>query len=194
MRVAKSVTYETATRSSAYPTYSNTTSAQKKKLYFCTSTEKYYYYNEISLSWVEVDDQCVYSAFIQTADGFKLSGIVEIDGNLITSGTISATRIDTDNLSCTRLYSKGNIGGHYAKIASNVGDFGIYHSSAPTSANPKNSYCLWGFYNSIPNINFYVRGNNYMGYDVDDKTMWVKGTWNFSNATVKGLSAIAVFG
>ena len=96
MRVAKSVEYSTATRDSAVPTYSNTTAAEKKKLYFCTSNEKYYYYNEISRAWVEVDDQCVYSAFIQTANGFKLSGIVEIDGDLITKGTISADRISTN--------------------------------------------------------------------------------------------------
>ena len=96
MRVAKSVEYSTATRDSAVPTYSNTTAAEKKKLYFCTSNEKYYYYNEISRDWVEVDDQCVYSAFVQTANGFKLSGIVEIDGDLITKGTISADRISTN--------------------------------------------------------------------------------------------------
>ena len=96
MRVAKSVEYSTATRDSAVPTYSNTTAAEKKKLYFCTSNEKYYYYNEISRAWVEVDDQCVYSAFVQTANGFKLSGIVEIDGDLITKGTISADRISTN--------------------------------------------------------------------------------------------------
>lgn len=96
MRVAKSVEYSTATRDSAVPTYSNTTTAEKKKLYFCTSNEKYYYYNEISRAWVEVDDQCVYSAFVQTANGFKLSGIVEIDGDLITKGTISADRISTN--------------------------------------------------------------------------------------------------
>lgn len=194
MRVAKSFTYETATRAAAVPTASNTTTAQRKKLYFCTSNEKYYYWNEISNSWIEASDGCLYSAFIQTANGFKLSGIVEIDGDLITSGTISASRIDTDNLSCTRLYSKGNKTGYYAKIASNVGDFGIYSPSAADSANPINNTCLWGLYNSIPNVNFYVRGNNYLGYDVNSNTMWVKGTWNFTNATVKGLDAIAVFG
>lgn len=194
MRVAKSFTYETATRAAAVPTASNTTAAQRKKLYFCTSTEKYYYWNEISNSWVEASDGCLYSAFIQTADGFKLSGIVEIDGDLITTGTISASRIDTDNLSCTRLYSKGRKTGYYAKIASNIGDFGIYTSSAAESANPINSNCLWGLYNSVPNINFYACGNNYMGYDVTNKAIWVKGTWNFTNATVKGLDAIAVFG
>ena len=194
MRVAKSFTYETATRAAAVPTASNTTTAQRKKLYFCTSNEKYYYWNEISNSWIEASDGCLYSAFIQTANGFKLSGIVEIDGDLITSGTISASRIDTDNLSCTRLYSKGNKTGSYAKIASNVGDFGIYTPSAADGANPINNTCLWGLYNSIPNVNFYVRGNNYLGYDVSSNTMWVKGTWNFTNATVKGLDAIAVFG
>lgn len=194
MRVAKSVTYEAATRASAIPTNSNTTAAQKKKLYFCTSTEKYYYYNELSSAWVEVADQCVYSAFIQTANGFEFSDLVKINGDLIVSGTISAERIDTDNLSCTRLYSKGNSSGYYAKIASNIGDFGVYKPSAVASANPLNTNCLWGIYNNVPNINFYICGHNYMGCDVNSNTIWAKGTWNFSNATVNGLSAIAVFG
>lgn len=194
MRVAKSVTYEAATRASAIPTNSNTTAAQKKKLYFCTSTEKYYYYNELSSTWVEVADQCVYSAFIQTANGFEFSDLVKINGDLIVSGTISAERIDTDNLSCTRLYSKGNSSGYYAKIASNIGDFGVYKPSAVASANPLNTNCLWGIYNNVPNINFYICGHNYMGCDVNSDTIWAKGTWNFSNATVNGLNAIAVFG
>ena len=197
MRVAKSVTYETATRASAVPTYSNTTAAQKKKLYFCTSTEKYYYYNEISSKWVEVADECIYSAFIQTAYGFEFSNLVEINGDLIVSGTISADRIDTENLSCTRLYAKDNFDGYSVRLNGYVGDFGIYNSSASDSANADSTYCMFGIYNSVPNVNFYVYGNNFLGYDVSSDTVWPKGNWDFSVATVTGLStsnATAIFG
>ena len=197
MRVAKSVTYETATRASAVPTYSNTTAAQKKKLYFCTSTEKYYYYNEISSKWVEVADECIYSAFIQTAYGFEFSNLVEINGDLIVSGTISADRIDTENLSCTRLYAKDNFDGYSVRLNGYVGDFGIYNSLASDSESADSTRCLFGVYNSVPNVNFYVYGHNFMGCNVSDDTIWAKGSWNFSNATVTGLStsnATAVFG
>ena len=58
---------------------------------------------------------------------------------------------------------------------------------------------MFGVYNSVPNVNFYVYGHNFMGVDVTDDTVWAKGTWDFSVADVIGIdggsgSSVAVFG
>ena len=184
--VAKSVTYETATRASAVPTYSNTTAAQKKKLYFCTSTEKYYYYNEISLSWVEVSDNCVYSAFIQTANGFKLSGIVKIDGDLITEGTISGITISGCqfmNSAETHAMEMSNDDG------TGYGTFRLYNSYY-------GNVPYFAIYdNTFGGIGLKCAGATFLGCtNSGGATTTPYGTWDFSSATVKGLSAIAVFG
>jgi hypothetical protein len=55
-------------------------------------TFKYYYrYNSISKKWEKVDSMSVMSQFVQTVDGFKLSGHVVIDGNTYQNGNIYVT-------------------------------------------------------------------------------------------------------
>ena len=69
------------------------------KLYFWETSQEskkgYYYYNSISGQWIRVNDTSIYSAFIQTDDGFRLHGKVRISGDLITEGTISGLMIQT---------------------------------------------------------------------------------------------------
>ncbi len=156
--------------------------------------ETYYYYNDLSKTWQEFSGETIYTVFNQTPEGFELKGNVKIDGSIvevenisadsITTGTIDAERIDTEELACTKLYSKGNKNGYYAKIVSSIGDFGIYTSNAPDSDVPSSYECLWGLYHHLPNINFYVRGNNYMGYALDQQKMYAKGNWDFANADI----------
>lgn len=128
-----------------------------------------------------------YTLFEQTYDKFSFVGNVEISGDSIVSGTISASRIDTENLSCTRLYAKDNYNGYFAKLNGNLGDFGIYNSMATDYTASDSPYCMFGIYNSFPNVNLFVYGNNFMGYDVSTNTIWAKGNWDFSVANVKGL-------
>ena len=184
LRVAKSVEYSTATRDSAVPTYSNTTAAEKKKLYFCTSNEKYYYYNEISASWVEVADQCVYSAFIQTADGFEFSDLVKINGDLIVSGTISGDRISGGTITGATVASAPNQWGDGVKLNGSTQRLEILYNGAVVGA--------WGP-TSLP-------GGSAI-YPVGGATLTISGvaasgTWDFSNCEeVIGLpSTVAVFG
>ena len=123
-----------------------------------------------------------------------------INATYIKTGQLSADRIDTENLSCTRLYAKNNYSGYSARLNGNFGDFGIFNSSATDSAYSNDTTCLFGIYNSVPNVNFYVYGHNFMGVDVTDDTVWAKGTWDFSVADVIGISGgsggttVAVFG
>ena len=131
-----------------------------------------------------------------------------INATYIKTGQLSADRIDTESLSCTRLYAKGYTSGYYAKMSSNVGDFGVYNSSASSNAYPNNSNCIWGIYHSdaiTEVVNFYSYGNNYMGYNNSQEKLYPKGVWDFSACDdVQGLDAfvsgggggttVAVFG
>lgn len=163
----------------------------------------YYYYNDTVKKWQTLSGNTIYTIFKQTNEGFEFLGNVLIDGDLITKGTISAERIDTENLSCTRLYAKNNIDGYSARLNGNFGDFGIFKPSAGNDAQSNDPSCIFGVYNEVPNINFYSSGHNFMGLDVDTKTIWVKGSWNFSNCeevigldqfVSGGSGGVAVFG
>ena len=184
------------------PNNIETSDIQKGML--CEYNDALYYYNDITQEWKEYPyANGIKSQFLQTDYGFKLTGDVLINGDLITEGTISASRIDTENLSCTRLYSKGYISdGYYAKMVSKLGDFGIYSSSAEDYANPKNENCLWGLYHSdvvVGAVNFYSNGINYLGINKEKEKTFPKGMWDFSSCTVVGLdgvsgTVVAVFG
>lgn len=123
-----------------------------------------------------------------------------INAEYIQTGTLSADYIDTENLSCTKLYAKGNYNGYSVKLNGNIGDFGIFNGSAGDNSQANDATCMFGVYNSFPNINFYVYGENFLGYDVNRSKVWAKGDWDFSVANVTGIGgsgdgkAIAVFG
>ena len=173
--------------SSVMPTFNNTT--EKEKGMLCEYRGELYYYNDVTNTWklYPHTDGGVISQFVQTGDGFELTGDVYISGDSIVDGTISADRIDTENLSCTRLYSKGDFGGYSVRLNGKWGDFGIFNSMASDYDGADSTYCMYGVYNSFPNVNFFVYGNNFMGYDVDTDTIWAKGNWNFSAANVDGI-------
>ena len=128
-----------------------------------------------------------FTLFEQTPYGFELTGDVSISGDAIIDGTISADRIDTENLSCTRLYAKDNPNGYSARLNGYYGDFGIFSPQASDSDSAGDITCLFGIYNSVPNVNFFVCGDNIFGYDVGTNTVWAKGNWDFTVANVKGL-------
>ena len=184
MRVAKSVEYSTATRDSDIPTASNTTAAEKKKLYFCTTNEKYYYYNELSGAWVEVGDKCVYSAFIQTANGFEFSDIVKINGDLIVSGTISGDRVKGGTVTGSTIATAANMFGDGVQLNSSTQRLEICYNGSVVGA--------WGP-TSLP-------GGSAI-FPVGGATLTISGVaasgkWDFSGCEqVIGLpSTVAVFG
>lgn len=167
-----------------------TTDAQKGML--CKYNDTLYYYNDISETWEEYPYDGINSKFIQTAGGFKFTNDVKIDADLIVSGTLSADRINTDTLSCTKLYSAGHKDGYYLKMSSNVGDLGIYvyDTNDEFVDTPTIDRCVFGVLNSsVKNgvANLYIYGTNFMGYNKSEGATFPKEKWDFSSSTVVGL-------
>ena len=160
-----------------------TTEEQKRmlcKYHWRTSADKeagisyntaWVYYNHKSGKWEDIDesDAAFYeldengnlisvkkTQFKQTATGFELSGDVSINGNLITTGTISADRIETNGLSCTKLYNsnEGVVNSPYLAIsqyssdnnnATEYADFGLFAANAASVENSLNDItCHFG--------------------------------------------------
>ncbi len=167
----------------------------KDCLYHDTDANVYYHYNIISEAWEKIEGNSIQSAFIQTADGFSLSGIVSISGDLITDGTISSERIDTNNLSCTALYAKDNPDGYSVRLNGGLGDFGIFNPNASDVGYANSSDCMFGIYNSIGSVSFCSYGNSFLTYVTDGARRIAKpqGTWDFSECD-SNLTARAVFG
>lgn len=170
------------------PTADNTSEdEQDNKL--CKYNDTLYYFNKITQTWREYNGD-VESAFKQTADGFELNGCVSVSGDLITKGTISAERIDTDNLSCTKLYGTGS-NYNYFKVVSNWGDVGLFKETASENANAKDEDCIWGIYQADMSngaIYMYSRGNALFGYNNAQKKLYPMGIWDFSSCDeVRGL-------
>lgn len=176
--------------------FNNVSPKIESVIYYDTTTNLYWHYD--GEKWVSGSNANFGTVFEQTADGFNLKGNVKVSGDLITSGTISAERIDTKNLSCTRLYSPIS-DAYYAKVYSQTGDFGLYSKSAADSAGVSDTNCVWGIYNNVDAVNFYTYGKNYLGYNRNSKKVFPKGEWDFGSCTVSNLNGggsggIAVFG
>ena len=173
------------------------TSKDTKKVYYSKKNNRHYHYD--GFSWVETESGVFGSVFSVTSTGFSFNNNVSISGNLITSGKISADRIDANNLRVSKLYSM--TGNAYAKVYSGTGDFGLYESDAASDAYPYNEKCVWGVYVTDPGahvVNFYSYGHNYLGYTgYEDDTIYPKGKWCFDSCTVTdwGTNApVATFG
>lgn len=164
--------------SSEQPTSSNTDSNQKSML--CKYNNKYYYYDEYSSTWKVYPYGGIYTAFAQTAGGFALTGNVTISGDLITEGAITGITVSTktsDFDQSVRL----NSGTSALEILFGdtvVGTWQAYDFGS-TGLRPTGGGVL-----KIGNSD-----NGQSGGTID-----AIGDWDFTNANVTGLSAIAVFG
>lgn len=180
--------------SSVLPTTSNT--SDKQKLMLCLYDGGYYSYDYGLKEWIFVDlgsSNTIKTQFKQTATGFKLSGDVSVDGNLIVDGTISASKIKTSELSCNRLYSgifDSIYNSPYASIAPfpssmNVG-FGIYEALC-SDALPNSDKCVFGINEVVGagtgGMNLYSHGQNFLGHNSVQGKTYPKGIWDFSSCT-----------
>lgn len=148
---------------------------------------------------VTIDSASVSFSGVVTFDDLETEGYTTINGANITTGAISADYIDTENLACTRLYAKSNADGYFAKLNGNYGDFGVFNSRASDTATAASSYCMFGIYHNIPSISLYSYGYEYMCVNSSNDKVTAYGTWDFSSATVNGISggsgsSVAVFG
>ncbi len=173
-RVRKTMSYEAATRRAGTPTNANTTSAEKKRLYFNTSNETYYYYDELNSKWVVTEEKSIYSAFIQTADGFEFSGLVKINGDLISSGSIKGLTVGTNE----------NIYGDGVRMNTDTQRLEIVYMGTVVGA--------WGFTTSPGGSSIYPTGGGTLTISGVDAS----GVWDFSGCEeVIGLPpTTAVFG
>ena len=163
--------------------FSVVSSKDTTKVYYDKKTKLYYHHD--GYSWVSSTNGNFGSVFEQTEGGFKLKGNVSISGTLITDGSISASKIKTDDLYCTRLYSK--TGSSYAKVNSGYGDFGIFNNAASDDAYTNDANCIWGIYvtdAATHIVNFYAYGVNYLGYNSHENQIYPKGNWCFDSCTV----------
>ena len=87
--------------------WENVENAEKYKSMLCEYDGKLYYYNDVSEKWkIYPYADGVKSQFIQTSNGFEFTNDVRINADLIVDGKIDAAIIETDELSCTKLYAK----------------------------------------------------------------------------------------
>ena len=153
----------------------------------------------IKYNGVTIDSASVSFSGMVTFDDLETEGATTINGANITTGTISADYIDTEELACTRLYAKSNSDGYFAKLNGSYGDFGVFNSLASDTATSASSNCMFGIYHNVPSISFYSYGFEYMLVNSSGDKVEPYGTWDFSYATVKGISggsgsSVAVFG
>lgn len=100
MTVSKTLSFGDAIQTVVHP--SAITDAETDRLYYYTGNafegKGYYYYNDITEEWERTSDKSIYSAFVQTASGFKFDAkVVNISGDLITEGTITGTNFIRTN-------------------------------------------------------------------------------------------------
>ena len=181
--------------------------AKKQMLWKCTSSngsytaDNYYYWD--GTAWEAYPEGGIKSLFVQAPSGFELTGNVFINGSLITDGSISATKINTDELRVSKIYDKESDNA-FAAISSRYGDFGVYYDpnnlSLVTPVAPANeNICLWGVEHSDgagKAVNFYSYGNNFLGYNAEKGKTFPKGEWDFSSCTSTAFpdTVVAVFG
>lgn len=175
-RVQKNISahFESSTR----PTSSNTDDEQKSML--CKYNGDYYYYDEYSNSWKLYPYEGIYTAFEQTASGFALTGDVTINGNMITEGSITGITINTQPSSF----------GQRVRLNSETSALEVLFGSTVIGA--LQAYDL-GRLGLLPKGGgTLVIGNS--NNDNSGGSIEAVGDWDFTDADVTGLSAIAVFG
>ncbi|MCY9593714.1 phage tail protein [Paenibacillus chitinolyticus] len=109
-----------------------------------------------------------------------------IDANGIYTGKVTANQIDTNGLSAQRIFQAGSPQ-NYAQIGGSYGDFVMYYNNSE----------LFRFYNGLGNIQFQFLGSSLLSFGRDaygrDSANPLK-IWDFSLATVRGISVNAVEG
>ncbi|MFD7523854.1 hypothetical protein [Paenibacillus chitinolyticus] len=104
------------------------------------------------------------------------TGVLSADQ--INAGKISAQFIDTTNLSAQRVYQK-DYPGNYVKVGGQFGDLELYYNGSK----------YFSIYNGLDHVSLLSYGSECLSFSNATKATYVKGLWDFSGATVTGLTA-----
>lgn len=139
-----------------------------------------YHYNRITEKWEPIEGNSIASSFIQTIDGFELSGDVKISGDAIVGGAISGASLK-------------NITGTHKLVMSTdndaeYGTFRLYNNDYETVP-------YFSIYdNTLGHISLKAAGVGFLGATVSGGvTVEPYGTWDFERCIVKGIDGIAKF-
>lgn len=181
--------------------------SQQKML--CKYNDSYYYYTNGTTYdnvdrgksvWVKTNEPTTKSTmFTMDKNGFYFTGNVNIDGNLITKGTISAERIATNSLACSRIYSPNYVSlqnSSYIRVIDMPNaytSFGLFDADSNEAVTA--SGCVFGVMQptavtsaELGGVNIYIRGEPILGYNPISGKVFPKGKWDFSSCdSVTGL-------
>lgn len=176
--------------SNVTPTRNNTTDEQKNAL--CEYNGILYYWNDVSGMWKKAPyADGVKSQFLQTEDGFELTGDVSISGDLIAGGTISGSKL------------QGGIivgeSGNYKLILrdssdATTGNFALYNQYYPYNPEQNLDVPYFSIYDdTMGGIGIRVAKKLLLGAEVSgsDVTVTPYGTWDFSHS---GVNVIGIGG
>ena len=145
--------------------YSKSEMTDKSKIYTLGNTN--YHYNRIVEKWEKIEGNSIASSFIQTDDGFQLTGDVSISGDTIVGGTITGASLM--NTSGTTQLKLGTDDG-------NFGDLTLYRTY------DNKAYEVFQVYDNATSINLNALGSCFL-YTSGDTT-YAQGNWDFSEADV----------
>lgn len=156
------------------------------KIYYSSVNGKHYYYNSIAEEWRETSSKSIYSAFVQTDDGFEFNGdVVKISGDLIVGGTLSGSALKSKGENITLTLGE--------TVSGNYGDLTL---TAPGLLE-ETVRMVFQIYDGGTETTLKVAEEGFLS--VNDGVTYPLGTWDFtSNGTSvvfeDGVNAIAVFG
>ena len=184
MEVSKAIT--TKFVSDVMPTRNNTSDEQKKSL--CEYNGVLYYWNDIASQWKKAPyADGVKSQFLQTADGFELTGDVAVSGDLVAGGSIKGS-----TLVGGALYDASETYRLELKPSNFSGtpNFALFNDSY---SNNIPYFSVWD--NAMGNVGLYALNRVFIGtYDNDNNfdftanklpVVMPYGTWDFSHSGVE---------
>lgn len=105
----------------------------------------------------------------------------KINANSIVAGKITADYIDATNLTASKIFHPSRPDDSYMTVGGSFGDLVLYWSG----------YEWFRIYNNIGGVSLKYQGTTFLSSGGASTS--AKGTWDFSDATVTGLSVKAVF-
>lgn len=162
--------FEGAVRGSLTSSGKIPASADKTRLFYDTGNDVFYYYNVIDNKWKQVSETSPVTAFQMSQDGFKLNNSVQIDGNLITNGTIRGS-IFADENGTGFLELSSQTAGSISTVVMNLKD------NSGNAVFSVQDAALSGV------TNLFAHDFQFLNVNKNTNTVNMLGKWNFATAT-----------